>query len=241
MSTDATRRPESDVLSLPEAAWEEARRRREIIAPLAALPRLGHAAVDRAAALGLSRRQVYEWVRRCRQGSGLLTDLVVRRSSGGRNQSRLPPALEKVIATALDEYYLARPKPTEAALRREIGRRCRQAGLKPPARNTVRARIDRLDPLAVVGRRDGPKAQRRLQAVAGATPVAEAPLDCVQMDHSLIDLIVVDEAGREPIGRPALPDRGHRCVQPRCRGLRGHLGSAFGDFGRALSGTGRQR
>jgi putative transposase len=104
----------------------------------------------------------------------------------------------------LDEYYLARPKPTEAALRREIGRRCRQAGLKPPARNTVRARIDRIDPLEVAGRREGATAQRRLQAVIGATPVVEAPLDCVQMDHTPVDLIVVDEAGREPIGRPYL-------------------------------------
>jgi putative transposase len=205
MPSDPPLLPESGVVTLPEAAWREARRRAEVIVPLAASARLGQAAVDRAAtALGLSRRQVYTWVRRYRQGEGLLTDLVPRRSGGGRHRSRLPAATERLIAEALERCYLARPKPSEAALRREIVRRCRQAGLKPPARNTVRARLDRLDPVRVMGRREGPDAARRLRAVAGATPEVAAPLDLVQMDHTPVDLIVVDVAGREPLGRPYL-------------------------------------
>ncbi|MGZ8219145.1 Mu transposase C-terminal domain-containing protein [Methylomagnum sp.] len=205
MPSDPPLLPEPGVATLPEAAWREARRRAEVIVPLAASARLGHAAVDHAAtALGLSRRQVYTWVRRYRQGEGLLTDLVPRRSNGGRSQSRLPAATERLITEALEQRYLTRPKPSEAALRREVVRRCRRTGLKPPARNTVRARLDRLDPVRVAGRREGPDAARRLRAVAGATPEVAAPLDLVQMDHTPVDLIVVDAAGREPLGRPYL-------------------------------------
>jgi putative transposase len=65
------------VATLPDEAWERARRRAEIIGPLAQSETVGHEAADMAAqALGLSRRQVYVLIRRARQGSGLVTDLV---------------------------------------------------------------------------------------------------------------------------------------------------------------------
>ncbi|BEG56003.1 hypothetical protein VEV11M_43960 (plasmid) [Escherichia coli] len=55
-----------------------ARRRAEIISLLAQSETVGHEAADMAAqALGLPRRQ-YVLIRRARQGSGLVTDLVPR-------------------------------------------------------------------------------------------------------------------------------------------------------------------
>ncbi len=77
MATDTPRIPEQGVATLPDEAWERARRRAEIISPLAQSETVGHEAADMAAqALGLSRRQVYVLIRRARQGSGLVTDLV---------------------------------------------------------------------------------------------------------------------------------------------------------------------
>ncbi|MDZ1213527.1 helix-turn-helix domain containing protein, partial [Klebsiella pneumoniae] len=76
MATDTPRIPEQGVATLPDEAWERARRRAEIISPLAQSETVGHEAADMAAqALGLSRRQVYVLIRRARQGSGLVTDL----------------------------------------------------------------------------------------------------------------------------------------------------------------------
>ncbi len=72
MATDTPRIPEQGVATLPDEAWERARRRAEIISPLAQSETVGHEAADMAAqALGLSRRQVYVLIRRARQGSGL--------------------------------------------------------------------------------------------------------------------------------------------------------------------------
>ena len=71
MATDTPRIPEQGVATLPDEAWERARRRAEIISPLAQSETVGHEAADMAAqALGLSRRQVYVLIRRARQGSG---------------------------------------------------------------------------------------------------------------------------------------------------------------------------
>ena len=85
MATDTPRIPEQGVATLPDEAWERARRRAEIIGPLAQSETVGHEAADMAAqALGLSRRQVYVLIRRARQGSGLVTDLVPGQSGGGK-------------------------------------------------------------------------------------------------------------------------------------------------------------
>ena len=58
MATDTAPITEHGVATLPEQAWERARRRAEIIGPLAQSETVGHEAADAAAqALGLSRRQ----------------------------------------------------------------------------------------------------------------------------------------------------------------------------------------
>ncbi|ELP2628267.1 hypothetical protein R1U59_005542, partial [Klebsiella pneumoniae] len=45
---------------------------------------------------------------------------------------------------------------------------------------------------------------RDLQGVGGEPPAVTAPLEQVQIDHTVIDLIVVDDRDRQPIGRPYL-------------------------------------
>ena len=88
MATDTVPITEHGVATLSEQAWERARRRAEIIGPLAQSKTIGHEAADAAAqALGLSRRQVYVLIRRARQGSGLVTDLALGQSSGGKGKA----------------------------------------------------------------------------------------------------------------------------------------------------------
>lgn len=49
MATDTPRIPEQGVATLPDEAWERARRRAEIISPLAQSETVGHEAADMAA------------------------------------------------------------------------------------------------------------------------------------------------------------------------------------------------
>ncbi len=72
-----------------------------------------------------------------------------------------------------------------------------------------------LDPRKVIRRREGQDAARDLQGVGGEPPAVTAPLEQVQIDHTVIDLIVVDDRDRQPIGRPYLTlaiDVFTRCV-----------------------------
>jgi putative transposase len=196
---------ESGALGLSDAAWAVARHRGEVIVPLAEMAVVPVALAEAAAGqLGLSRRTVYTLIRCYRDGGGSLAKLAPGRPHGGRGRSRLPEAVERIVADVIARQYLSRQKRKAEAVVREVGRRCRAAGVKAPSANTVRARIAHLRPELVVRRREGSDAARRLEPAAGRGPEANAPLDVVQIDHTPVDLIVVDPFTRQPIGRPWL-------------------------------------
>ena len=193
------------LLTLSESEWKEAKRRAEIIRPLAAMDFVSRSVADEAAKrLGQSRRQVYLLLRRYQSGNGLLTDLAPGRSSGGKGKGRLQPEIEAIVASSIEKFYLTKQKYSEAALVREVARICRQNGYPPPARNSIRKRIDAICFRTIIRKRDGAKEARALQAVVESTLVPKGPLDIVQIDHTKVDLIVVDDHLREPIGRPFL-------------------------------------
>ncbi|MEU7835695.1 Mu transposase C-terminal domain-containing protein [Nonomuraea sp. NPDC049129] len=207
---------ERGVLTAPDEAWDVAVRQAEVIGPLAASPRVGLAAADAAAdELGISRRQVYVLLARWRAGEGVVSDLLPQRSSGGRGRRRLPAAVETVMTEVICSRYLTRQRRSVAAVYREVVRRCRAAGLPVPVRNTLAQRIAALDPAAAAAAREGVDGARRLRAAGGEPPKIEGLLQQVQIDHTPVDLEVVDERHRLPIGRPyvtAAIDVASRCV-----------------------------
>lgn len=205
MATDTPWIPEQGAATLPKPAWEHARHRAEIIGPLAQSEIVGHAAADAAAqALGVSRRQVYALIRRARHGAGLVTDFAPGQSSGGKGKGRLPEPVERIIRELLQKRFLTKQKRSLAAVHREVAQACKAQKLQVPTRNTVALRIDSLDALKTVRRREGQDASRELQGVGGVPPAVSEPLEQVQIDHTVIDLIVVDAHDRQPIGRPYL-------------------------------------
>ncbi|BCT78115.1 transposase [Sinomonas cyclohexanicum] len=200
---DEDRVPERGLLSVPEPVWASAVRRAEVIGPLAAADRLAAGAVDAAAeALGVSKRQVYSLLLRWREGEGLASDMVPGRSSGGRGGSRLPAGVDAVVGEVLAGAYANRQKKTVAAVHREIARLCRRRGLRVPSRSAVARRVAGLDPLATAMAREGADGARRLQSAGGLVPPVREVLEQVQIDHTVVDVIVVDERERLPIGRP---------------------------------------
>ncbi len=207
---------ERGALTLSTEAWEQANLRHQIITPLSKQLVIGKLAAEEAAQkLGLSRRQIYKLIQRRRQGEGLVTDMAVRPPTGGKGKKRLSEATEKVIQDILRKTYLSRQKISKVSIWREIGSCCRELGLKEPSLNAICSRISRIDPLMVARKREGLSAERKLQPVGGKSPKVNAPLDQVQIDHTVVDLVIVDEVNRQPIGRPYLTiaiDVYSRCI-----------------------------
>jgi len=207
---------ERGLVTLSDEAWEKAKRRVDVIGPLAALDEVSAGDADKAASqLGISQRQVYKLVKRYRAGEGLVTDLAVIQPRGGKGKTRIAPEVDAIIAEVVEKQYLTRQRRSVAVIVRDIRMHCKESGYKIPAENTVRARIRALDPLKVIKKREGHNSARTLMPAAGKAPEPAAPLNVVQIDHSPVDVIVVDEIAREPIGRPYLTlgiDTYTRCI-----------------------------
>ena len=200
-STPASRQALGDI---PEAAWQEACRREAVVRPLAASPRLSRGSViDACARLGIGKSQLYELLRRYR-ADPRTTSLVPATGGTPKGADRLAPQAAKIIELAIDQLYLTQQKLTGAAVFRHVRQECRESGVKPPSINAVRRRLAARPAGEVVRAREGAAAARqRFRAVPGSFKTAW-PLDVLQIDHTPVDLILVDEAVRRPIGRPWL-------------------------------------
>ncbi|GGK52151.1 DNA-binding domain-containing protein [Streptomyces flaveus] len=188
---------ERGVLIAPTQMWETAVRQAEVIGPLAAKDTVGLAEADEAAErLRVSRRQVYVLLGRWRAGEGVVSDLLPGRSSGGRGGGRLSGEVETIVQEALRTRYLTRQRRSVAAVCKEITRQCRARGLRAPSRGSMQRRIERLDPVASVSGREGREAVRPLRSAGGVPPAVTGLLEQVQVDHTPVDVIVVDERHR---------------------------------------------
>jgi putative transposase len=74
---------------------------------------------------------------------------------------------------------------------------CNISGLTSPSYNTIRARVNAVDLKDLILHRVGPKAARdRFRPVSASSLRPERPLDLFQIDHTWMDIIVVDEVER---------------------------------------------
>ncbi|MCA1910223.1 MAG: DDE-type integrase/transposase/recombinase [Magnetospirillum sp.] len=183
----------------------EAKRRFAIIKPLVRCERRRDEDVIRIAeANGVCRTTIYDWIR-LYEGRRLMSDLAPRRK-GRKMPKRLTPEIEAIITSVIDEHYLSKQKKTGEEVIAEVHRRCRVAKLdNQPCAGSIRARLRAIHPREKMLRREGKKAAHdRFGAVKGHFPGADVPLAVVQIDHTLLDIIVLDEEMRLPIGRPWL-------------------------------------
>jgi putative transposase len=188
-----------DLSLVPKPLWQEAERRAAVLRPLAALPACPREQARTAAAtLGVTERQVYRLLRRCREGGGTLTAMVRGRSSGGRGKGRIAERRDALIREAVTELYLTPQRLSAARIVIEVRKRAHAQYMRPPSAGTVRRRIAALS-MEERRRRGDVEVP---EAVLGSTVTAKAPLDMVQIDHTPVDLILVDPIERRPIGRP---------------------------------------
>jgi putative transposase len=204
-----------DLSSVTEAQWTEARRAFVVIQRLSKTS--GRTREDvRAAAreLGYGCTQVYELLNRF-LADPILTNLLPRKRGPAPGGSLLAPEIDCLVDEAIETVYLCRQRPRLNDLMLEIRRRCRAAGLTPPSRKAVSARLHRKPRREIMARREGAKAARDQYAPVTGSLEADWPLSLIQIDHTLVDVIVVDRTNRAPIQRPWLTlaiDVCTRCV-----------------------------
>lgn len=195
----------ASLFSIPDDRFRQLAQRAPAIEGLAKKPDRSRWDIEDAAdRLGVHRSTIYRDLRRV---EGL--DTVSARSLNpcklgypvGR--SRLHPHVDAIIDATLVDFYLKPSRPSLVKTTKAIAELCEAQGLPAPARSSVRARLQKLNAAKVIGRRNGRKAKEAATARPGRFNV-EAPWDVWQIDHTLVDVIVLDSKERKPIGRPWL-------------------------------------
>jgi putative transposase len=193
----------SDEVAEDDPAWLEACRREEAIRTLLLRypDRLNRRAVEDVAwELRLSRATLYRLIARYR-AARTVEALIERPLGRPKGSLHGEPARDALIQQFLEREYL---KPTRPPLRRvieHIAAACRQQGLPAPTWRTVKARLLRIDERTRATRRGETGLVRARTATPGAYEVTR-PLQVVQIDHTQVDIMIVDQASREIAGRP---------------------------------------
>lgn len=196
--------PVNDLQTIPEEDWKDATSIFEIIKPLLDLSDRKKAdVIRRAAECDVHYASIYRWIRQYEAVGRVSTFLRQRRRDTGK--TLLPESVEKIIKDTIETSFLNKQRRSVAKIWQEIEKLCKRAKLTPPHINTVRLRVNRLDPYRTTKARDGAKAaEAQKLLLRGKFPGADVPLSVVQVDHTPVDAILVDDIYRLPIGRPWL-------------------------------------
>jgi putative transposase len=190
-----------ELLSVHASRWDVARRYLPVI------QRLGHSShrttqdvIAASVELACGPAHIYRLLRRY-LADPRLTSLLPRRRGTKDGHSYIQPEVEALINDAIEEVYLTRQRPRVMDLVAEVRRRCRALGLTPPGRKAITKRLQARPQSEVLARREGRKTARdRVGPVTGSLE-ADWPLSLVQIDHTLVDVIVVDSVSREQPSR----------------------------------------
>ena len=145
---------------------------------------------------------LYRWLERYDR-TGLVSSLMNHPREGGKGKVRIQPEVDLIIQEAIQQEYLTTQQKPLAKVYQTVTSRCKQAGFEHPHINTVRNRVQQMTEYTRLRFRYGkPIANEQLAPLEGNFPRADSPLAVVQIDHTKLDLILVDNTHRQPIGRP---------------------------------------
>jgi len=151
--------------------------------------------------IGVHFTTLYRWLKKYKS-TGTLTGLLPKPSGRKKGETRLDFMTEDVMQEVINNYYLTKQRPSVQSVIIKINIVCKNRGISAPSKNTIRNRIHKLteyDVLKKQGNRS--TARTKFEPVPGKFK-AEYPMQLIQIDHTPVDLILVDDDTREPIGRP---------------------------------------
>ncbi|RBA54697.1 integrase [Stutzerimonas zhaodongensis] len=126
-----------------------------------------------------------------------------QRRGVAKNSTRLPEEIDQIIETSIDEVYLGKAASISRVWQ-DVEAKCITAGFPVPSHTAVRNRLRMRKKRELHGKKHGlESAAQKYDAKTGLL-VVNRPLEWVQMDHTLVDIILVDNDKRLPLGRPWL-------------------------------------
>jgi putative transposase len=182
------RAADRELLAIPKTEWAHAKAQERIV-KLALRDGIEVAAREASRSTRTIRRMIARY-----QLSPTLLTFLPRKLGPAPGSRRFDSEREALIAQAVERWMGSRePLPLERAVE-DVRQLFRTAGLQSVSRNSVLRRI--------IDQGGKPLAKAPTDGQRAEIPRTRRALGIVQADHTPVDLIVVDDANRLPIGRP---------------------------------------
>jgi len=155
---------------------------------------------------------VYRWKSRFNRANGDVRVLVDDTRSKGNKQSRYPISVTELCEQSISAKYLKSTRNSvQQTLEDALYRVKKENELRPecdalplPTRRLITRMIPSIPAFDKHSARYGhDSAVKEFRGVKGHT-VAQAPLERAEIDHTLLDLMVVDDQTGLPLGRPSV-------------------------------------
>ena len=117
---------------------------------------------------------------------------------------RLTRDVEGLITHLVNEKLLTNQKLKPSKVFRELEIRCRELGYVCPHKNTFLSRVRKISPIVYAKTRRGKNAALAFKPIEGSIPWGSTPYSLIQIDHTFVDIILVDSVHRLPLKRPWL-------------------------------------
>jgi putative transposase len=189
----------SEIAEITDDDWAEATRCLAVIQPL--IGKLGRTRADVAAAAKAANVQtstVYRWINNY-QLTGHLSGLIKQPRGRKPGSTYLTDDQERIINDLIATYEDPQSlRPSDVI--EDINTEFDAQGVARPHPNTIRNRLAAI-PLKrqMETRGQSEAARQRFEPRPGQFPSGTFPLECVQMDHVKLNILVVDEVTRAPI------------------------------------------
>jgi putative transposase len=201
---DAKRMRGAELSLIKTEVWKEAEKWEERLRPLIETKNPTIKEVQKVAdEAGVHLVTVYRKLKTFKR-IGKVSALIKESPSGGKGKNRLSEEVEFIIQNTIDSFFFNKEKKKRSKTETydEIKKKLKTAELSVPSEKTVYNRIN-----AAIKKKnrtdkhfDPEKYDEK--PIPGRITGADYPLALVQIDHTKVDLNIVDEVYREVIGRP---------------------------------------
>jgi len=196
-----------EALAVSEKYWKQALDRLNVIRPFLSRTPVTDAEVHRVAAShGIAPRTIRYWIRGYRGGG--IDSLIPARGFGMTREPYLKDArVAEIFNRVVEDQYLKPTAPSKMHVIRCIQDECAAAGISTPPQSTLYRLINRVPAATATQTREG---QRQFESRFLSTPRhftatdITHPLQMIEIDHTRLDLELIDEDTNTALGRPWL-------------------------------------
>lgn len=185
-----------------EKQWEQAEKKFSVIEPLLDTSniRTFEDVSKIAESNHIAPSTIYRWIS-LYEATGRLSSLIPS-NRNDKGKTRINEDAENLIREVIESHYLQSKKISISQAYEKLKVIAKRLDITPPSKQTFTRRVNAIKKAESTMRRESiQEARTNFSAAPGKYDEATFPLSIVQIDHTPVDLMFVDEDDRESIGR----------------------------------------